>query len=223
MEQRVADLSQQELLLVAEARLQHEMLQASRLEHLGSRDGHGLTLKRDEVVYARVVGVGFIEPKRLPSQWQGGSRGVSFRVAKGVRYRVGATRGHVVPGEEVNQITDRGEYLVTSQRAAFRGEKRTTEWLYSKLIGFSVEGDGQAVFSVQNRTKTTGVMYGPEYEGELDGILLGAIARFQGGDEGHQEVIGELVEAYADAYGRWRAAADDVAAARQELQAVGES
>jgi hypothetical protein len=102
-------------------------------------------------------------------------------------------------GAEVLQPTDRGKFVVTNQRCLFMGDKRTTEWAYAKLVGFSLEGDGgTAVFNVTNRQKASGVLYGTEREAEIEATIAAAIARFQG-DEPWRALIAELEETVADA------------------------
>lgn len=83
-------------------------------------------------------------------EFRGGSRGVSFRIAKGVSYRVGASRGrmHVI-GTEL-QVQDEGTLMVTSQRAVFAGTRKTVEVSFAKLIGLNVFNDG-IQFHVSNR------------------------------------------------------------------------
>jgi hypothetical protein len=75
-------------------------------------------------------------------QFQGGGGGVSFRIAKGVRYHVGGFRGQsVVVGTEL-QVQDTGVLSVTSNRVVFLGQQKTMEFLYSKLVGLEVFDDG---------------------------------------------------------------------------------
>lgn len=164
----------------------------------------GVMLKKGEHAYLIVEGVGYIEPKRLPSTWQGGSRGVSFRIAKGVNYRVGATKGQMKQGEEVLQATDSGTFVATNQRFLFVGSKRTTEWALSKLVGFSLDGTpGTAVFNVTNRQKPSGLLYGVEHEQKVEAVIAAIIAREQS-PTSHAALLSELadeVRGAADAAG----------------------
>ena len=50
----------------------------------------------------------FHETGRTPSKYVGGSSGVSIPVGAGIRFRVGAMRGQVVPGEEMQVDKDQG-------------------------------------------------------------------------------------------------------------------
>jgi hypothetical protein len=169
-----------------------DALDGARLE-AASTSVDGVMLKPREIAYARIEGVQLIEPRREPGRWVGGSQGVSLRLAKGVSYRVGASRGRFQQGDEVPTPIDSGVFVVTDRRCLFVGSKRSTEWAYSKLLGFSLEGRGLALFSVSNRQKTTGVHYGAELEARMDAIVAAAIARSRS-DEEHQALLAELAE-----------------------------
>ena len=75
-------------------------------------------------------------------EWRGANSGFSFRVAKGVRYRVGQSRGHMVEVGVQTVVQDVGMLSITSQRVVFLGSKKTSEIPYSKLAGFEVFSDG---------------------------------------------------------------------------------
>ncbi len=168
--------------------------------------------KKGELFYLVVNGAGFYEAKRLPGQWTGGSQGVSLRVAKGVSYRVGASRGTFQQGAEVMTVTSRGTFYVSNVRCVFVGDKRTAEWPYAKLIGFSLEGDGNVVFNVSNRQKPSGVVFGTAAEPQIDATIAGAIAAFQGEDQ-HAALVDELRKDATEAQ-------DAAAGARAEAEAL---
>jgi hypothetical protein len=176
----------------------------ARLAH-GETMVDGVVLKRREVAYAAVAGAAFFQPMLLPGHWAGGSSGVSLRIAKGVSYRVGRSRGSFTPGGEELKITDTGSFVVTNRRCLFVGSKRTTEWAFAKLVGFNLEGAGVAVFNVTNRQKPSGVAYGEAAENKVDAVVTAAIAQFTGADA-HRAVVDELD--------------GDVAAIRAELAGV---
>ncbi|PYQ63335.1 MAG: hypothetical protein DMF54_17040 [Acidobacteria bacterium] len=78
-------------------------------------------------------------------QWQGGSSGFSFRIAKGVRYRTGSTRGHMQEvGTKIIE-KDTGALSVTSSRLVFSGRTTTQESPFSKIENLTVFNDGLAV------------------------------------------------------------------------------
>lgn len=162
----------------------------------------GVMLKKGEIAYLVMHGVGMIEPRRGPTKWVGGSQGVSFKISKNMRYRVGQTRGHVVQGEEKPTVIDTGLGVVTNQRMIFVGSKRTTEWTYSKLLGFSLEGDSMAIFNVSNRQKASGFAYSPEFDTMVDAIVSAAIAAFTS-PEDHAAVVDGYLEDYTLANAAW--------------------
>jgi hypothetical protein len=168
--------------------------------------------KKGELFYLVVNGAGFYEATRQPGQWTGGSQGVSLRVAKGVSYRVGANRGTFKQGAEVMTVTSRGTFYVTNVRCVFVGDRRTAEWPYAKLIGFSLEGDGNVVFNVSNRQKPSGVVFGTAAEPQIDATIAGAIAAFQGEDQ-HAALVDELRKDATEAQ-------DEAARARAEVKAL---
>lgn len=179
-------------------------LELAKLEHRLERPS-GVQLKASETVFMTIAGVGLIEPRRAPSKWVGGSQGVSFRVAKGVSYRVGATRGHLVQGEETPTLIDKGTAVITDQRIIFLGSKRTTEWAFSKLLGFSLDDEAMAIFNVSNRQKASGLLYGKVNDSDVDAVLSAAIARFTSSDD-HQAVV----ESYAEALRKVETQLDNV-------------
>jgi hypothetical protein len=111
-------------------------------------DAPKLMAKSGEVVHLETAAA--LMKEVAVREWRGGSQGVSFRVAKGVRYRVGSTRGHLVTVGSQLQVADTGFLVVTSQRAAFLGERKTVEMPYSKLLGMNVFSDAIS-FSISNR------------------------------------------------------------------------
>jgi hypothetical protein len=103
------------------------------------------------------------ETRRAPGHYQGGYQGFSFRIAKGVRYHVGGTRGTYTPGEERPTAIDNGTASITTQRVLFQGAKQAREWAFSKLIG--VQNDPKLSWTsiqVSNRQKTSGIIYGDD-------------------------------------------------------------
>jgi hypothetical protein len=84
--------------------------------------------------------------------YQGGYGGVSFRVAKGVRYSTGRTRGRsVVVGTEL-QVADIGVLSVSSTRAVYLGSKKSIEFPYAKLMSVDVFSDGIRLHSSNRQT-----------------------------------------------------------------------
>jgi hypothetical protein len=87
-------------------------------------------------------------------EFHGGSRGVSVPMGMGVRYRVGAVRGHseVVGSQLVAE--DAGVLVVTSTRTVFSGRRRTLELRHDRLVDLEQFSDGLR-FNVSGRQTTS--------------------------------------------------------------------
>lgn len=109
-----------------------------------------LIRKKDEAVYLETPAALMKEVTKR--QYVGGYGGVSFRIAKGVRFHTGGFRGRpVVVGTEL-QVDDTGLLAITSLRAVFMGERKTVEMPYTKLVSLNVFSDG-IQFHVSHRQK----------------------------------------------------------------------
>jgi hypothetical protein len=102
----------------------------------------------------------FHEVGKTPSRYEGSSSGISIPIVKGVRYRVGATRGTLIPGEEYQMDKDQGTVLVTTDRVIFTGSLKTQEWQISKILGAARSADeSDFIINVSNRQKSSGVRF----------------------------------------------------------------
>ena len=120
-----------------------------------------IALKKGEHPLHVVHGAGLVEPRRGAGHWQGASQGISVRVpgTKSMRYRVGATKGTYVQGEEKPTAIDTGTFTITDTRAVFVGTKQTREWLWSKLVALQNDAPDWTGIAVSNRQKVSGVSY----------------------------------------------------------------
>jgi len=96
--------------------------------------------KRGEVVHLE-TGAELLKEVAL-REFRAGTQGLSFPIAKGVRYRVGGLRGRVVTVGSEMQVQDSGVFSVTSQRVAYLGSSKSSEILFTKLMGLEVFTDG---------------------------------------------------------------------------------
>ena len=124
-----------------------------------------LMVKRGEQVHMEL-------PARLMKEvvhreFRGGSSGVSFKVAPGVRFRTGGFRGRsVITGTSI-EPADTGLLSVTSQRTVFQGSRKTQECRYDKLVGMDPYVDGVRI-AVSNRQT-------PSLYGVSNGLLVAAV------------------------------------------------
>jgi Protein of unknown function (DUF2510) len=162
-------------------------------------DADGIILKRGEALFCQVTNTALVEERKGPGHYSGRSSGVSVPIGLGMRYRVGANRGHYVQGTASPTAIDSGTTYVTNQRVVFQGGKQTRECTFAKLIGFRHDDDeGATTFSVSNRQKPTTIHYGPAVAGWFDFRLDLALAHFQGTVDqfvaGLQRELGALEE-----------------------------
>jgi hypothetical protein len=76
-------------------------------------------------------------------QYQGGYSGFSFPIGKtGIRYRVGATKGHSVQVGTQLQVADSGLLSITNKRVVYTGSRKTVDMPYSRLINLTAYSDG---------------------------------------------------------------------------------
>jgi len=76
--------------------------------------------------------------------FQGGTQGVSFRLMRGVYYRVGGIRGRSVNQQEIKK-TDTGILALSDRRLLFVGSMRTVDLPLSKIVRVTPFTDGLRV------------------------------------------------------------------------------
>ncbi len=111
----------------------------------------GMILKKGEVAHLEMSAS--LMKEEAIREYQGGYAGVSFRVAKGVRFSTGGVRGRMVTVGTRVVVEDAGRLVATSQRALFIGQRRTVEFAYGKLASMEVFEDGVRL-GVSNRQKS---------------------------------------------------------------------
>jgi hypothetical protein len=134
-----------------------------------------IVLKRNEIAHLETEAN--LLKEVLIREYKGGSRGMSFRIARGVSYRVGSHRGQIqVVGSEL-QVAATGILTVTSQRAVFAGDRKSQEVRYDKLLSLNVYSDA-VQFHVSNRQNpsTFRVRSGPMVAAAVNG----AVQRLEG-------------------------------------------
>jgi hypothetical protein len=132
----------------------------------------------------------FHETGRTPSQYVGGSTGVSVPIGGGIRFKVGAMRGTIVPGAEMQMDKDQGVVMLTNERLVFVGPIKSQEWKFDKLLMLSTTNDESDYFiSVSNRKTTSGVRFDVATGREFNRFLGAATAV---NEHGYQKVLAEL-------------------------------
>ena len=98
------------------------------------------------------------------------SQGVSLRIARGVYYRVGASRPQRVTTEGLTEI-DAGTLYLTSKRVLFDGATKNSSIRLSNLIGYEVYSDGLKLEKGSGRSPY--LLF--EGDAELAAVILGRL------------------------------------------------
>ena len=121
--------------------------------------------KGEEIIYL-LYDCALTETRRGKGSYQGGSKGVSVRVAKGVTLRTSGHRGTFVQGtEQVTPICRGGTLVVTNQRAVYKGSLYSREFRWDKLLSHDLEQTPVGIvcqMPVENRQKTSGIRVGAD-------------------------------------------------------------
>src|SRR6266481_1663314 len=111
-----------------------------------------LNLKKDESILWMFKNAARSEPKTNVS-YAGGSQGVSFRIMKGVSYRVGAFKGNRV--ETTSQVSKgTGDLYVTSDGIYFVGSLGAYSLAHSKITAVEQYSDGIVVSPDHGKAQT---------------------------------------------------------------------
>lgn len=111
----------------------------------------GLILKDNEIAHFAIQ-ANLVEEKVVSRTYQGGSAGVSFRVAKGVTFRVGNQRGKMVSQTGLVDV-DSGYFIMTNKRFMFKGSKKSFAYTFKQLVGYTVYNDGMHLHSSRGATR----------------------------------------------------------------------
>ncbi len=132
----------------------------------------GLILQRGETPHWREQAE-ILEEKVIRREYVGGSSGFSFRIAKGVRYHVGGTRGRLVSHTGIVPVSQ-GEFIVTSKRLIFRANTKNFATPLDKIIDLQLYTDGLRV-GVQNKQKPVIVRFHQPGNTEIVGMVLSGV------------------------------------------------
>jgi len=144
-------------------------------------DDNQLVQKAGELVLWTGTAI-FHEAGRTPSRYVGASSGFSIPIVAGIRYRVGATKGSIIPGDEMQIEKEAGLVKLTNQRLIFAGSANTCEWLFSKFLSAgSNPTHNDFLFAVSNRKKTAGLSFSPEDGKAFAHLIALALYSFEKG------------------------------------------
>lgn len=164
--------------------------------------------KRGEELLLIAHGARLTETRRgRKTSYRGGSHGLSIRVAKGVYYRPSVHRGSIEAAPEQTVVIDGddgdGVFVVTNQRAVFRGNLHTREFRWDKLVSATPERFGRSyvlMMPVENRQRVSGVWVGDAEEADfvLRRVMFGVALHQDRGDAFIDRMESDLAELKAN-------------------------
>ena len=92
--------------------------------------------------------------EKVTREYVGGSRGMSYRICKGVTYRTGSFKGHPVERSHMDKVGV-GSLVVTNKHFFFHCPTASVKIPYSKLIGVTSYSDGLEVHKEEATPKRT--------------------------------------------------------------------
>jgi ribosomal protein L40E len=107
---------------------------------IDSNTNSPIILKRNEETSLIMHNITLREPRAV-RQTVGGYGGPTFRMAKGVSFRLGAVSARSESHEELKNI-DQGTLVLTNKRLIFIGSKRTTNIDLTKIVAIEPYKDG---------------------------------------------------------------------------------
>ncbi len=130
-----------------------------------------VVLQREETAHWVEPGE-ILEERVISRRYKGGSHGLSFRICKGVSYRVGSHRGHIVAKRAVVPIST-GELVLTSKRAIFRGNAKSFNIRLDKILHVEFYRDGIQITDSGGKPKV--VRFSSAANTDLVGAILGQV------------------------------------------------
>lgn len=103
--------------------------------------------------------------KSVSKGWAAGNSGFSFRIARGVYWRIGATRGHML--REQQTVTESmGTLSLTDQRIVYIADRKSFSFDWPKVLSIEPYQDGLTVHA-QGRTTASTLLYKDPSQSEL--------------------------------------------------------
>lgn len=100
----------------------------------------GLILQKNEIAHWE-ESANLLEEKVIKRGYVGRSQGVSFRIAKGITYRVGESKGQLVSESAIIPIAT-GRFVITNKRAVFSGDRKSFNIKLDSIINVEMYSDG---------------------------------------------------------------------------------
>lgn len=120
--------------------------------HLPTVDNPGIILEANEIIHWHESG-NLIEERVIGRKYVGGSRGTSFRIAKGVSYKIGGSRGYSV-SERGDVPVSSGNLIITNMRIVFNGDKKSFNFKFGKILSINFDESYNRMYLSEQNGKT---------------------------------------------------------------------
>lgn len=138
----------QKLLMVPDAEISEIKASVARIQTLSqmqtgilpSIQPTGLILQKGEIAHLEEP-ANLLEDKVVKRGYVGGSQGVSFRIAKGISYRVGRSKGQLVSESAIVQAAS-GRIVITDMRVVFSGDRKSFNIKLDSILNVEMYTDG---------------------------------------------------------------------------------
>ena len=122
---------------------QYRLLSEIQMGNLPIIDAPKVLLQRNEVPHW-MEAASLLEVTVVAKRFIGASSGLSIRIAKGLTYRVGQSRGQLLTDKEVRAVSD-GVLVITNNRLIFQGDRKSFQIRLDKLLNAQLHTDGISV------------------------------------------------------------------------------
>lgn len=92
--------------------------------------------------------------EKITREYVGGSRGMSYRICKGITYRTGSFKGHPVERSSMDKVGV-GSLVVTNEHFFFHCPTASVKIPFKKLVGVTPYSDGLEVHKEEAKPKRT--------------------------------------------------------------------
>ncbi len=126
-------------------------------------------LQKSEKAYWLEAGT-LTEERAIRSNYGGGSSGLSFRIAKGVSYRIGSHKGSITSEKKFVPVSE-GEFIITNQRLIFKGNMKSFAVKIDKILDTHLFTNGFQ-FTEVNKIKPKLIFFAEEGNHNIIGAIL---------------------------------------------------
>jgi hypothetical protein len=169
--QKDLNISDEEIYRTKKMLAKYSLLREIQNGNLPNVSVSNLILKKEEKVYW--IAKAFLSTEKIVTKKIGGVySGVSFRIVKGVTYRVGSIKAETI--REKTESAIGGELILTNKRVIWRGEGKSVVASWDKIIDIEFSSTG-ITFTLANKEKPLCVKYIDRDDLDIVGSIISYI------------------------------------------------